>query len=142
MTKTLTTDPIDSFLDSKGGDMSLTTDDLKELRELFASKEVFDLTQQTYIDALERSAETDRQINETLKEICARDADKETRLAHVEDQHEHDEECHQLTEKKIDRKIGLATKRITLVGVCIAVFLGIIVPVARAYIPLIIQAVK
>ena len=135
--------PIDSFLDSKGGNVALTKDDLKELREMYVPREVFELTLKASTDALERYTATTEKINETLTEICTTAADREKRLLHVEDQHEHDEECHQLTEKKIDRKIEVAKKQIAIVTVCAVLFIGIIVPAARAWIvPLFTQVVK
>ena len=49
----MTEDPINLFLDSKGGDVALTKDDLQELRGMFVSSDVFELTLKANIDSKE-----------------------------------------------------------------------------------------
>jgi signal recognition particle GTPase len=107
---------IDSFLAMKEPDMPLTPDEFREMRELFIPKDVFVETQKSYTEALLRQAETDRQVRETMQTIRNNQSDQETRIVHVEDAHVHDDECHQLTEEKVDRKIKLAVVVIAIIG--------------------------
>ncbi len=114
MTNFIQTDnPIDAFLDSKGGNVAFTPEEFKEFRELFVSKDVFIETQKSYAAALFRHAESNTRLTDTLDLLCAHDEEKEVRLVEVERRYEHEEECHQLTEEKVDRKIKRATMVIT-----------------------------
>lgn len=122
------------FLETKEGDVPLTPNEFKEMRELFVSSDVFVQTQKSYADALTRSAETDQQLRETLIAVCGKQNDQEVRLVDLERGHEHDEECHQLTEAKVDRKIRVAVMAIGVIALVTTILVTVIVPAAKAII--------
>lgn len=118
---------LEEFLETKEGDVPLTRDDFKEMRDFFVSKDVFQETQKSYVETLAR-------IDDTLKIICAKDTNQEARLVELEGRHEHDEECHQLTEAKIDRKIRIAVMAIGVIALVTTILVTVIVPAAKAII--------